>query len=137
MPTRTVRRSIALTRETRDLLVQLAHKQGSRVTPSDLIREAIRLYLERQEDVLSSRRHFSRTFQDRIERLEQDIAFHLNVLVHLQAAALARMLAHLTKERVSPQQLIQQAIIAARRDGSALNAQIRAVRDLPDEDQRP
>jgi predicted DNA-binding protein len=129
---KTTRRSVAMTPEMRSRLKQLVSKQGREMTESDLIREAIRLYLDEQQDLIGSRRHFAKSFQDRIDRLEYATAFHLNVLTYLLASALALMLPHFTKERTSAQQLIQQAIIAARRDGDTLLAQIEAVREMPD-----
>lgn len=128
-----VRRSLAMTQEMRDRLQQLLSKRGREVSESDLIREAIRRLLDEQEDLIGSRRHFQKSFQDRVDRLEYAHAFQLNVLIYLLALALAQMLPHFTKERVSVPLLLQQAIIAARRDGDRLLAQIDAVRDMPDQ----
>ena len=132
MPNKIVQRSIAMTEEMRDRLQQIVSKHGREFTESDLIREAIRHYLDDQEDIIGSRRHFQKSFQDRIDRLEFALGFHINVLLHLTAVGFALMLHALTKQKVSAQQLIQNAVIAARRD-SALTAQITAVRDMPDQ----
>lgn len=125
-----IRRSIAMTPEMHSRLEQLVSKQGRDTTESDLIREAIRLYLDEQQDIIGSRRHFARSFQDRIDRLEYTLEFHLNVLLLLLANALPQMLPHFTKERTTTSQLLQQAIIAARRDGERLLAQMDAVRNI-------
>jgi predicted DNA-binding protein len=130
MAGKTIRRSIAMTPEMHSRLEQLVSKQGHDITESDLIREAIRLYLDEQQDIIGSRRHFARSFQDRIDRLEYTLEFHLNVLLLLLANALPEMLPHFTKERTTPSQLLQQAIIAARRDGERLLAQMDAVRNM-------
>lgn len=127
-----IQRSITITQELRDRLTLLVSKCGREYTESDLIREAIRRYLDEQEDITGSRRHFTKTFQDRIALLELTHTFHLNVLLHLLASGLSVILSALTKEKVSPTALIQSAIIAARRD-ITLNAQIAAVRDMPDQ----
>ncbi len=127
-----VQRSIAMTEEMRDRLQQLVSKHGREFNESDLIREAIRRYLDDQEDISSSRRHFTKTFQDRLERLELALTFHLNVLLYLEAVGLSLVLQAVTKQKLPAQQLIQNAIIAARRD-TALSAQIEAVRDMPDQ----
>ena len=132
MPNKIVQRSIAMTEDMQDRLQQLVSKHGKEYSESDLIREAIRRYLDDQEDLIGSRRHFAKSFQDRVERLEFALTFHLNVLLHLIAAGMAVLLTGLTKQKVSPAQLIRNAIIAARRDG-ALTAQIVAVRDMPDQ----
>lgn len=130
MAGKTIRRSIAMTPEMHSRLEQLVSKQGRDITESDLIREAIRLYLDEQQDIIGSRRHFARSFQDRIDRLEYTLEFHLNVLLLLLANALPQMLPHFTKERTTTSQLLQQAIIAARRDGERLLAQMDAVRNM-------
>ncbi len=125
-----VRRSIALTEEMRDRLQQLVSKRGREYTESDLIREAIRYYLDNQEAIIGSRRHFSKTFQDRMDGLEFALGFHLNVLLHLVAAGFSLLLTAVAKQKVPAASLIQNAIIAARKDAT-LSAQIQAVRDMP------
>jgi Arc/MetJ-type ribon-helix-helix transcriptional regulator len=132
MTSQIVRRSIAMTEEMQDRLQQLVSKHSREYTESDLIREAIRRYLDDQEDIIGSRRHFQKSFQDRLDRLEFALTFHLNVLLHLTAAGFALVLQAVTKQKVPAQQLIQNAIIAARRD-AALPDQIAAVRDMPDQ----
>lgn len=120
MPNKTVRRSITMTQEMRDRLALLVSKQKRDTTEADLIREAIRRYLDEQEDLAGSRRHFQKTFQDRLDRLEMALAFHLNVLIYLLAAL----------EPDNSHELIADAIIAARRDGETLMAQMKAVREM-------
>ncbi len=135
MPNKIVQRSIAMTEDMQDRLQQLVSKHGREFTESDLIREAIRRYLDDQEDIIGSRRHFQKSFQDRTDHLESTLTFHLNVLLYLTAGGFSLVLQAITKQKVPVQQLIQNAIIAARRD-SALTAQIAAVRDMPDQQER-
>ena len=120
MAKKTVRRSITMTQEMRDRLALLVSKQPRDTTESDLIREAIRLYLDNQEDIIGSRKHFQKSLQERLDRLEAAQAFHLNVLIYL-LAALSPDASH---------ELIADAIIAAKRDGDTLLAQIKAVREM-------
>jgi predicted DNA-binding protein len=117
---KTVRRSISMTQEMRDRLALLVSKQPRDTTEADLIREAIRLYLDNQEDLIGSRKHFQKSLQDRLDRLESTFAFHLNVLVYLLA----------TLEPEGSPERIADAIIAARRDGETLLAQMNAVRQM-------
>ncbi len=121
MATKTVRRSISMTPEMHDLLAQLVAKRGREVKEVDLIREAIRRYLDAEADVVGSRRHFQRTLQARLDRLENTLTFQMHILIYLLAAILA------------DDSAIEDAILAARRDGETLLAQIEAVRDLKDE----
>jgi hypothetical protein len=102
----------------RDLLAQIAARRGREVKEVDLIREAIRHYLDEQADVVGSRRHFQKSLQARIDVLESALSFQALVIMHLLAEILADDTA------------IDEAIITARRDGSSLLARIAAVRDL-------
>jgi len=117
---KSVQRSITMTQEMRDRLTLLVSKQPRDTTESDLIREAIRLYLDNQEDIIGSRKHFQKSLQDRLDRLESALAFHLNVLIYLLAAL---------EPEDSPER-IAEAIIAARRDGETLLVQMHAVREM-------
>ncbi len=120
MAKKSVQRSITMTQEMRDRLALLVSKQPRDTTEADLIREAIRLYLDNQEDIIGSRKHFQKSLQDRLDRLESTFAFHLNVLIYLLAAL---------EPEGSPER-IADAIIAARRDGDTLLAQIKTVREM-------
>lgn len=120
MTKKTEQRSIRMTPEMRALLAQLLLKQPRDVSEADLIREAIRHYLDEQDDLIGSRRHFQKSLQDRIEALESALAFHLNVLLYLVAAL----------DPDDADERIAEALIAARRDGSTLIEQMRAVRAL-------
>ncbi len=120
MSKKSVRRSLSMTQEMRDRLALLVSKQPRDTTEADLIREAIRLYLDNQDDLIGSRKHFQKLQQDRLDRLESAFAFHLNVLVYLLAAL---------EPQGSPER-IADAIIAARRDGETLLAQMNAVRQM-------
>ncbi len=120
MSKKSVQRSITMTQEMRDRLALLVSKQPRDTTEADIIREAIRLYLDNQEDIIGSRKHFQKSLQDRLDRLESAFAFHLNVLIYLLAAL----------EPESSSERIADAIIAARRDGETLLAQMQAVREM-------
>jgi predicted DNA-binding protein len=120
MAKKSIQRSITMTQEMRDRLALLVSKQPRDTTESDLIREAIRLYLDNQEDIIGSRKHFQKSLQDRLDRLESAFAFHLNVLIYLLAAS---------EPEGSPER-IADAIITARRDGETLLAQMKAVREM-------
>jgi len=120
MPKKSVQRSITMTQEMRDRLALLVSKQPRDTTEADLIREAIRLYLDNQEDIIGSRKHFQKSLQDRLDKLESAFAFHLNVLIYLLAAL----------EPEGSRERIADAIIAARRDGETLLAQMQAVREM-------
>ena len=123
MAQKNVKRSVSMPQEMHDVLMQLAGQRGRDVTEADLIREAVHQYLDEQTSVISSRRHFQQSFQDRLDRLETALSFHLNVLIYLLVALFGD----------EADQVIEDAIVAAKRDGDQLLEQIRAVRDLEDE----
>jgi len=104
-----------MTPEMAQRLSQIASTKPRNVSEADLIRNAIRHYLDEQEDLVGSRRHFQRALQARVDELEDAIAFQLNVLVYL--------LAH-------DQETVREAIIAARERGKTLLAQMKAVRAI-------
>lgn len=118
MAQKNIKRSIAMSQEMHDLLTQLVAKRERDVTESGLIREAIRQFLDDQSDMVGSRRHFQKSLQERLDRLESALTFQMNVLIYLLAAILADDTA------------IDDAIIAAKSEGEALTAQIKTVRDL-------
>jgi predicted DNA-binding protein len=117
-PTKSIRRSITMTPEMRDRLTQLVSKHPRDTTEADLIREALRAFLDEQEDLIGSRRHFQKSLQDRIDRLESGLVFQLNVLLFLLA------------DVEDDPARVRRAIIHARQHGSTLLAQMKAVRDL-------
>jgi Arc/MetJ-type ribon-helix-helix transcriptional regulator len=125
---KTVRRSVAMTPQLRARLQQLLDKQGKEVTEADLIRQAIREFLDQQEDIAGSRAHFRKTFQGRIDELQTDLTFRLDVLLALLAQGLALMLPVFTEQSITAAELIQAAIVTARRESEAIQAQIDAVR---------
>ena len=127
---KTARRSVAMTPQMRLRLQQLLEKETRDVTEADLIRQAIREYLDRQEDVTGSKAHFRKTFRDRIDQLQDDLEFHLHVITALIAYGLAVMLPTFTEQSITTEELIQAAIVAAERNAKTIQEQINAVRDL-------
>lgn len=126
--TKTVRRSIAMTPQMRLRLQQLLDRETRDVTEADLIRQAIREFLDQQEDLSGSKAHFRKTFQTRIDALETALTFRLDVLLALVAHGLAVMLPVFTEQPITADELIQAAIVVAARDSRALQKQIATVR---------
>jgi hypothetical protein len=121
MAPKNVKRSVSMAQEMHALLRQLAAMRG--VSESDLIREAIRQFLEEQSDVVSSRRHFQKSLQDLLDKMEGTLTFHLHILIYLLSAVFGE----------EGELTLADAIVNAKRDGELLLAQIAAVRDLKDE----
>lgn len=115
-----IKRSVWISQEMHELLRQHISKRGRKVNESEVIREAIRHYLDDQNDVVGSQRHFQRSMQARLDQMEFALAFHLNVVVYLLAS-------WSPEDR---QRFLEDAIIAAKREGKTLLDQIAAVRDM-------
>jgi len=126
---KTARRSVAMTPQMRQRLQQLLEKETRDVTEADLIRQAIREFLDRQEDIAGSRAHFRQTFRTRIDDLESAVDFRIDVLIALVAHGLAVMLPVFTEHSITPDELIQAAIVAAAQNTQTLQEHIRAVRE--------
>jgi predicted DNA-binding protein len=126
---KTIRRSVAMTPQMRQRLQQLVDKQSRDVTEAYLIRQAIREYLDQQEDIIGSRAHFRKTFQDRIDDLQADLEFHLHVIIALIAHGLAVMLPVFTEQPVTASDLIQAALVSAALDTQTIKEQIDTVRE--------
>lgn len=117
-PLKSIRRTVNMTPEMRDRLAQLVSRHPRDTTEAELIRTAIRQYLDEQDDLIGSRRHFQKSLQTRLDQLESALTFHLHLLVFLLA------------DPDDPQR-VRRAIAAARKHGAVLLAQIQAVRDRP------
>jgi predicted DNA-binding protein len=115
MSKKSARRSLSMTPQMAQRLSQISSTKPRNVTEADLIREAIRRYLDEQDDLTGSRKHFQRSFRQRIDQLEEAVTFQLNVLLYLAAV---------------DEQALREAIIAAKQDGKTLLAQMKAVREL-------
>ena len=126
---KTARRSVAMTPQMRQRLQQLLEKETRDVTEADLIRQAIREFLDRQEDIIGSRAHFRQTFRMRIDDLESSLTFRIDVLLALVAHGLAVMLPVFTEHSITPDELIQAAIVAAAENAGTLQDHIDAVRE--------
>ena len=115
MSRKSIRRSLSMTPEMAGRLSQIASTKPRNTTEAHLIREAIRRFLDEQEDLTGSRKYFQHSFRERIDQLESAVSFQLNVLIYLLA---------------TDESHLRDAIIAARQDGETLLAQMKAVREL-------
>ena len=146
--TLTVQRTVYMTPEMWNYLTQLAHKRGCDCNENVLIREAVRYFIDNQADVLSSRRYFQKSFQERIDQLEervtttqkrdsQTIVFYLHVLIQLAAFSMAHLVSAVTRKEITSQQLLQRALIDARREEALFNAQVQSVREMSVTEKQP
>ncbi len=134
-PTRTqysIRYSVSVSSDMDERLKQILGKQDRRTSMNDLVRVALRQYIDDQEDVIGSRRHFSKSLQNRVDDLEGLVVFYLNILIFLLASSLAVLIQATTGDtKIQSISLIRAAIASALRDGPQLSKQIQAVRGEP------
>lgn len=118
-------------------LVQLA---GVERRVSGVVRDAIRLYLDNQEDIRASRAHFTRSFRRRLDQVDGEhhlIRWYLTVLIvltgQLGAAILNQLQIHKDSSatRVSGPGLVSNAIAVIERGGGE-DVQQRLLRAVED-----
>jgi hypothetical protein len=132
-----IQRTIYLSKEMCTQLDQLALRRGQGCKTNDLIREALRGFLDEQAEVMASRRHFQKSFQARIDQLETALIqaqqlglFFIQVAIQLQAIGLAHLISLIGRNLVTPQQLIQRAVIETRKEEAILTEQVQTIREM-------
>jgi predicted DNA-binding protein len=130
------RRSLRL-RVTNGMYTRLVQLAGNERHVSAIVREAIRLYLDDQEDVRASRAHFTRSFRARLDHVDEAhvlLGWYLTVLLILVGQIGAAILNKLhgydadDPARVSGPALVGNAIaVIERGGGSEVQRQIMQV----------
>lgn len=81
------RLSINITRPMYDRLAQIASTRDEAV--SEVARGALRSFLDGQEDLIGSRKHFTKSFQQRLDHTDWQLSVQLHMLSHLTALFMA------------------------------------------------
>ena len=137
----TVQRTVYLSPEMWDYLTQLATKRGRDCNENTLIREALRSFIDGQSEIIGSRRHFQKSLQERLDQFEERftrnterssamVQFYLHILIHLLAFSMAQIITTIAHKEITAQQLIQRAVIEARREEAVFSAQVQSVREM-------
>ncbi len=77
------RLSVNITRQMYDRLNQIASTRDEAI--SEIAREAFRVFLDEQEDLIASRKHFTRSFQRRLDHTDWQLSVQLQMLSYLTA----------------------------------------------------
>ncbi len=77
------RLSVNITRLMYDRLAQIASTRDEAI--SEIAREAFRAFLDDQEDLIASRKHFTKSFQRRLDHTDWQLSVQLQMLSHLTA----------------------------------------------------
>ncbi|GIK64313.1 MAG: hypothetical protein BroJett018_21070 [Chloroflexota bacterium] len=123
------RSSISMTQAMWEKLCQVVtNRRDPKFKTSDAVREAIRLYLDNEEDLIGSRKHFSKSLQRSLSLHEQTILFTLHALLLL----VARLFVYIIKSRdgrdVDPMWLIESSIVDSKKLSKRLIEAANAVR---------
>jgi hypothetical protein len=142
----TVQHTVYFSDEMWTLLQQLVNHRGNGCTENDLIREAVRNLIDNESGIIGSRRHFQKSLQERVDALETTlstalgqttsvIVFYLNIIIQLLAFGLAHLITIQGKSQISAHQLIQRAVVEARKEERVLADQIQAVHEMDNSEQ--
>jgi len=108
----THRTSISMTEAMRERLKQVVtNRRDPKFTSSDAMREAIRFYLDTQEDLIGSRKHFSKSLHRSISQHEHTMIFTLHVVLLLVARLFAYVIKSKDGRDVDPMKLIESSIV--------------------------
>ncbi len=125
----THRSSISMTQAMWEKLCQVViNRRDPKFKTSDAVREAIRLYLDNEEDLIGSRKHFSKSLQRSLSLHEQTMLFTLHALLLL----VARLFVYIIKSRdgrdLDPLLLIESSIVDSKKLSKRLLEAANAVR---------
>jgi predicted DNA-binding protein len=95
------RLSINITRQMYDRLNHIASTRDEAI--SEIAREALRLFLDDQEDLIGSRKHFSKSFQQRLDHTDWQLSVQLQMLSHLTALFMTMI----NQEDIRPRNVLQ------------------------------
>jgi len=98
---------------------------------AELAREALREYLDQQEDVQGSRKHFTKGFQRRIDFIE----WQLFVLLWLVSRSFAYLISNASGKKLAPETLIEQSLKLAQERRVWMTEQLLDTSSRPEEDQ--
>ncbi|MCL4876217.1 MAG: hypothetical protein KJ064_06150 [Anaerolineae bacterium] len=123
------RSSISMTQAMWEKLCQVVtNRRDPKFKTSDAVREAIRLYLDNEEDLIGSRKHFSKSLQRSLSLHEQTMLFTLHALLLL----VARLFVYIIKSRdgrdLDPLLLIESSIVDSKKLSKRLLEAANAVR---------
>jgi len=87
------------------------NRRDPKFNQSDAVREAIRFYLDNQEDLIGSRKHFGRSLQRSLSQHEQTILFTLHALLLLVARLFIYIIKSKDGREIDPMKLIESSIV--------------------------
>jgi len=108
--------TVYVTTELLHKLTQLRDQRGAKESIPDVVRDAIRVYVDEQEQIIGSRRHFQKALREDIQTLAQQIeALHAETFQHqvfsviMTANGLAALLSQQTGKAVTCETVLRAA----------------------------
>jgi hypothetical protein len=111
----TNRLTVHITGAMDDRLEQIAKQRDE--PKAEVVRAALRVYLDEQEDLIGSRKHFTKAFQRRMDYIE----FMLTAVLWMVGSSWSLVHTQLAQEEYPAGELMQDAIAAARHDFDLLH----------------
>ena len=104
------RLNVYVTAEMQRKLVQIRDQRGPQASLPEVVREAIRLYIDDQEQVIGSRRHFQKTLREEVQFAQNTLAWNQIVLMVLISQWLSPIVSVVLKQNLSPRDLFSKSI---------------------------
>jgi Arc/MetJ-type ribon-helix-helix transcriptional regulator len=111
------RLNVYVSAELQRKLEQVRDQRGPRVTVPDLVREAIRQYLDNEEEIIGSRRHFQRGLRETIDAAKEELLWSQLVTIGFLWQFQNPVLAATAKQQLSFRDAWDKALAFASRSG--------------------
>ena len=95
------RLNIYVSAELQHKLEQIRDQRGPKVTVPDIVREAVRMYIDNEEEVIGSRRHFQRNLRDSIGAAKDELLWNNLVMLAFLWQMQSPVVAATTKQQIS------------------------------------
>jgi hypothetical protein len=101
---------VNIARQMYDRLNQVASTRDEAI--AEIARGAFRAFLDDQEDLIASRKHFTKSFQRRLDHTDWQLSVQLQMLSHLTALFMTMI----NKERIGPEDVLHIILEMAQED---------------------
>jgi hypothetical protein len=116
------RLNIYITAEMQRKLIQVRDGRGPQATVPEVVREALRVFLDDQEQVIGSRRHFQKTLREEIETAQDALSWNQIVIINMLSQWLSPLVSAVTRQQFTAQDLFVKALTQASQDWPAYHA---------------
>jgi Arc/MetJ-type ribon-helix-helix transcriptional regulator len=112
------RLNVYVSAEMQRKLEQLRDQRGPQTTVPDVVREAIRLYIDNEEEIIGSRRHFQRSLREHLDSAKTELFWTDLVMLAFVWQLLHPVLNATTKNQVTFKETWDRALSFAQRSGT-------------------